>query len=166
MSDSPPWMPLHVGDYLRDTGHLTVVEHGAYLLLIMRYWQDGSLPESDLLLRRYSHLNVEQWSESRDRILPMFEKGPRGRSAVDRLLKRHLLRSIPQAIRRFVMQRDGGRCRYCGSTAGPFELDHILPWSRGCKHEASNLTVACHDCNRAKGVLTEDEFLAATGGHP
>lgn len=75
MSSSPAWMPLHVADYLRDTGHLNVAEHGAYLLLIMRYWQDGGLPPDEKLIMRYAHLTAEQWSESRDVLVALFDEG-------------------------------------------------------------------------------------------
>jgi uncharacterized protein YdaU (DUF1376 family) len=43
---SKAWMPFWVGDYLGDTLHLSQGQHGAYLLLLMHYWQKGSLPES------------------------------------------------------------------------------------------------------------------------
>lgn len=72
---SPPWMPFNVADYLADTGHLTVAEHGAYLLLIMRYWQDGGLPADEKLVARYAHMSVEQWAESRDVLAALFDDG-------------------------------------------------------------------------------------------
>jgi 5-methylcytosine-specific restriction endonuclease McrA len=50
------------------------------------------------------------------------------------------------------------RCAYCGKTDGSFELDHILPRSRGGSNRISNLALACHDCNAAKGDQTAAEF--------
>ncbi|HEY6411900.1 MAG TPA: RNA-guided endonuclease IscB, partial [Ktedonobacteraceae bacterium] len=53
------------------------------------------------------------------------------------------------------------RCAYCHRTKVPFEVDHILPRSRGGSNRVSNLCLACHACNRAKGAQT-----AAEWGHP
>lgn len=69
------WMPLHIGDYLADTGHLTAAEHGAYLLLIMHYWQNGTLPENERLIARIARMDQAQWIESRDVIAMLFGHG-------------------------------------------------------------------------------------------
>jgi 5-methylcytosine-specific restriction endonuclease McrA len=40
-------------------------------------------------------------------------------------------------------------CVYCGSVEN-ITIDHIVPLSRGGKHEASNLAPACFSCNSSK----------------
>lgn len=57
---------------------------------------------------------------------------------------------IPRTIQAEVFQRDGYRCRYCGSTDGPFELDHVYPEARGGSTTTDNLVVSCKGCNRLK----------------
>ncbi|KAA3527069.1 DUF1376 domain-containing protein [Agrobacterium vitis] len=69
------WMPLHIDDYLADTDYLSAAEHGAYLLLIMKYWRDGGLPDDEGMIRRYAKLSPEQWSESREVIAAFFGDG-------------------------------------------------------------------------------------------
>ncbi|WP_245424799.1 YdaU family protein [Shinella zoogloeoides] len=69
------WMPLHIADYLADTGHLTATEHGAYLLMIMHYWQNGSLPANERVIARIAKLTVEQWEDSRDILVMLFGPG-------------------------------------------------------------------------------------------
>ena len=62
---SRPWMPLYIADYLADTAHLNAAESGAYLHLIMHYWQHGGLPDDDVLLGRIAKMTAEQFSNSR-----------------------------------------------------------------------------------------------------
>jgi uncharacterized protein YdaU (DUF1376 family) len=59
---SKAWMPLYIGDYMADTGHLSTAEHGCYLLLIMHYWENGGLPGNDRLLARICRCRTEDWT--------------------------------------------------------------------------------------------------------
>lgn len=72
---APAWMPLYIADYLADTGHLTTVEHGAYMLLIMHYWQHGGLPADEHKLARITRMSIAEWSASRDTLADLFEEG-------------------------------------------------------------------------------------------
>ena len=58
---SKAWMPLYIGDYLRDTRRLTMAQHGAYLLLIMEYWDRGPLPNDDAELARILGISLKRW---------------------------------------------------------------------------------------------------------
>ena len=70
-----PWMPLYVGDYLGDTGHLTTAQHGAYLLLMMHYWRKGELPDDDRQLSKITKLPLRTWSEYRATLQDFFHEG-------------------------------------------------------------------------------------------
>jgi uncharacterized protein YdaU (DUF1376 family) len=72
---SLPWMPLDVPDYLSDTGHLTTVQHGAYLLLIMHYWKRGSLPEADDQLAAITRMTAAGWKQAKPVIQSFFLDG-------------------------------------------------------------------------------------------
>ena len=69
---SRPWMPLYVGDYLRDTQHLCAEEHGAYLLLIMHYWTHGSLPPDEKNLQKISQLSPYKWEKYLQNLSALF----------------------------------------------------------------------------------------------
>ena len=45
-----PWYPKNTGDYVRDTRHLSLEEHGAYNLLMDFYWDRGPLVDNSELL--------------------------------------------------------------------------------------------------------------------
>lgn len=63
-------------------------------------------------------------------------------------------------IREYLLEKWGRKCAYCDAENTPFEIDHIHPRSKGGSDRVSNLTIACHDCNQAKGNMPVEQFLA------
>ena len=79
------YQPFFWGDYLRDTGQLSLTEHGAYLRLIGEYWSTGKPIPADAermrracgvhceadatamqyVLERYFHRDGDVWRHSR-----------------------------------------------------------------------------------------------------
>jgi uncharacterized protein YdaU (DUF1376 family) len=97
------WMPLYVGDYLRDTRDLNTLQHGAYLLLIMHYWQHDALPTDDARLAAIAGLSVAQWRRIREPVQAKFAEGWRHKRIEAELAK--LDRAVMQ---RRMAGRNGG----------------------------------------------------------
>lgn len=62
-----PALPLFTDAYLADTRHLTTVQHGAYLLLLMEAWRRPStnLPDDDMLLSKLAGLSTTDWADAK-----------------------------------------------------------------------------------------------------
>jgi uncharacterized protein YdaU (DUF1376 family) len=110
-----PALPLWTDAYLGDTAHLTTIEHGAYLLLLMAMWRtaEKSLPSDDKMLARYARLNAGQWARMRPIIMPFFREKD-GRISQGRLtdeasaVKRNSRRQSNKAKARWLKEKETG----------------------------------------------------------
>lgn len=68
-----PWMPWYIADYLADTAHLRAAQSGAYLHLIMHYWQRGGLPGENVQLAAIARMSDAEWKKARPIIEPFFQ---------------------------------------------------------------------------------------------
>jgi len=55
-----------------------------------------------------------------------------------------------QKQRQYILERDNHKCVYCGTKKEPFQLDHIIPQSKGGLDNTNNLVCACKTCNLKK----------------
>lgn len=69
--------------------------------------------------------------------------------------------TLSDPLRDAVVSRAGNRCEYCQLPAqlqvGGFEIDHILPRSRGGQTDMANVALACPHCNARKWAHIEGE---------
>lgn len=88
-----PSLPLWTDAYLADTRHLSTLEHGAYLLLLMEAWRRPtcSLPDDDNLLSRLTGLTLEQWTEIKPTVMAFWSYDGRSRVWTQKRLQRELV---------------------------------------------------------------------------
>jgi 5-methylcytosine-specific restriction endonuclease McrA len=55
-----------------------------------------------------------------------------------------------EAVREPLLEQQSGRCFYCDSERGPWDVDHFLPLSRLTDDRLDNLVVAHRRCNNDK----------------
>ena len=72
---NPPKMPIHIGDLLRDTGHLRALLMGAYMLLLMHHWSTGELPTDDDQLSAIARLSPAEWRKAKPILIKFFDEG-------------------------------------------------------------------------------------------
>ncbi|WP_141205569.1 RNA-guided endonuclease IscB [Streptomyces griseorubiginosus] len=62
--------------------------------------------------------------------------------------------------RSYLRSRWENACAYCDATGVPLNIEHLTPRSRGGSNRITNLVLACVPCNRAKGSMPVEGFLA------
>lgn len=71
---SLPYFPVYIGDYLKDTMHLSGEEHGPYLLLIFACATSGGrVPDDDAKLAAIARTPIRRWKAMRPTIAAFFE---------------------------------------------------------------------------------------------
>jgi len=71
-----PSLPLFTDAYLSDTRHLTTLQHGAYLLMLMTAWRspDCCLPDDDIFLARVCGMDRRTWLNNKDVLLTFWQR--------------------------------------------------------------------------------------------
>jgi len=63
-------------------------------------------------------------------------------------------------IREYLLHKWNRKCAYCDAKDIPLQVEHIYPRANGGTNRVSNLCLACEPCNRAKGTLDIQVFMA------
>lgn len=80
MLERLPYFRFHSADYLLDTAKLRHTEdHGAYLLLILHYYWDGSIPTEKADLYELCHAQTDRNKAAVDRVLARYFHDENGR---------------------------------------------------------------------------------------
>ena len=132
---NPPKMPIHIGDYMRDTGHLRAAGHGAYLMLLFHYWSTGSLPEDDEQLSAIARMSSAEWRKMKPTIEKFFKPGWRhGRVEEDLEAAKQSYEARAKAGQKGGKAKADGKQSSSNATAGP---EQPLTFNQGKKDAAA-----------------------------
>lgn len=172
-----PAMMLWTDAYLGDTSHLTTLEHGAYLLILMAMWRaGGALPNEELRLARTARLGLDKWRRVAPTIMGLLKVD--GGNVSQKRLKLELEIASGRLEKLSRAGKAGGRAkalRYLAQQPGNATLlieangyhKPSLPEPEPEKKEKKegNLTVSCPKKVRTNGEYS-NEFLEFWKSYP
>ena len=126
-----PAIPLWTDAYLGDTQHLTTIEHGAYLLLLIAMWRaGGNLPNDDKRLARITRLGPKQWLRVKDTIWEFFEVSS------DSISQRRLTAELTFVRQRSQSASDSAKARWLKDK----NSGHAVAMPEACESDAPTPT--------------------------
>lgn len=159
----------HLGDYMRCTAHLSLLEHGVYRrLLDVYYSREAPIPDAQAE-RLVCARSADEREAVRAVLVEFFTQDGDGwrHSRCDAEIAKIKARAAKLAEflgecawrehAEFVFSRDGNACVYCGSMTR-LQLDHVVPRSKGGSDDPSNLAACCAACNQSKGAKLLSEW--------
>lgn len=158
-------MQLYIGDYLRDTRHLTAEQHGAYLLLLMAMWNaDGRLPDDARKLARLASCSPSRWAKICEDVMEFFEV--EGGFVTNRRLGLELEKASEKSIKRAVSGAKGGNAKalkkHRAGVANATRLpEHSSEPEPDIKEAKAPLIV-----QRLPALLSDDGFAAFWAAYP
>lgn len=109
-ADVSAFMPIYVGDYLKDTGHLSTIEHGAYTLLLYHMWKTGALTSDRKRLARICRMTESEFVEVWEVIQEFFQE--EGQSITNRKLIEVRELSIGKRLKAVERAKKGAEARW------------------------------------------------------
>jgi uncharacterized protein YdaU (DUF1376 family) len=148
------WMPLYVGDYLADTGHLSTTQHGAYLLLLMHYWRKRELPTDDKQLAAIAKLPLRIWLDSKETIQAFFYMGWQHKRLEAELAKRERVANA----RAIAGQKGGSRTQM-----NSFIAKANAPFCSSMTHTQRNITTTVSEDRRSRPLISTEALSKLKG---
>lgn len=151
-----PALTLWTDAYLSDTRHLSTLEHGAYLLLLMEAWRrpNCDLPGDDLLLSRMAGLRPDEWSAVKPIVMSFWKYDGRGKV----WKQKRLTKERDQARNRSKSQKDKAAKRWDKT-----KKDDATALPNECTADASTATATAtaieeKENTNAIALVAQNEF--------
>lgn len=110
MSNSLPYMPWYIGDFLRSTAGWTLAERGVYLMLLAAQWEQQALPQDKKRLAAIAGISLPELEEVWPTVGPKFQEKNGTLSNVR--LEEHRQQYLDHRQRLAENGRKGGRKRW------------------------------------------------------
>ncbi len=181
---SDPYYQWYPGDYQRDTADLSLIEHGAYRVLLDHYYCNGMLPDDPPRLNRIANATTKKEKLAVDFITNRFFSkngdgflvNKRAEKEVNKrkdFLKQQSDRGKRSARLRdarkkgthqeiewlLLVEQTNGICPKCNKKTSVFDKDHVLPLYKGGADSIDNIQPLCPRCNAGKGSESIDYFI-------
>ena len=149
-----PYMPLYIADYMADTAHFGATEHGAYLLMIMTYWQtEKPLMDDDKKMAMICKISLRGYRQLKLNVTHLFD-------LVDgKFVHKRIEKELAEYRKKLIKNREsgakGGRKTHENNYAKKRSERYSERYSERCSERSSSQSQSQSQSQSHTGSYTE-----------